>query len=331
MAFTKDCPIDLPSLTQLDAKADDLWAYGSAFIANTLYFLAPGSQVRYENLEGLPEHPVIVATNHTQFYDFMPLRAPLLFQGHSFVSWVKARAYRSWRTASYLSRVGCVPICSRGYILAGDFFGTLDRRPTEDEYRKLRDHVDKGVALPKAEPYLTLQNKARSILGAAFDPGQTTYANAIRELFYQMMMLTIEKTQEGVERGDHVHIYPQGSIAQRLIPGKTGVIEAALALDLPILAVGINGCRESFWGKTPVIVPRKKTTVRFDTVLTHVNRSDFPPEYRPFHPDDTDAYRPILQRYTDRVMERLNTLLDADHQWAPDRRSDAKSGVARFF
>ena len=331
MAFTKDCPIDLPALQQLDARAEDLWAYGSAFISNTLYFVSPGAQVQYEGLEGLPDSPVIVATNHTQFYDFLPLRAPLLFRGYSFVSWVKARAYRSMRTAKYLSKVGCVPICSRGYILAGDFFATLERRPTEEEYRRLRDHVDRGVALPKEEPYLTLQNKARPILGWAFDPAALSYAKAVRELFYQMMTLTIEKTQQGVDRGDHVHIYPQGSIAQRLIPGKTGVIEAALALNLPILAVGINGCRDSFWGKTPLIVPQKKTVVRFDHLLTHVDRGDFPPDYRPFHPDDTDACRPTLQRYTDQVMERLNTLLDPDHQWAEDRQSDAKSGVARFF
>lgn len=323
--------IDFEALNNTESIADTRWAASAAGAAVALFRASPGFELTIENLEGLPDRPVIVAMNHTHFYDFLPLRAPTFFMNRTFVSWVKARAYKDPRVGLFLSKTGNVPICSRGYIIASDFYELFERRPTEDEYRVLREHVDHGSPLPDEELYERIQETSRNMLGWAFNPTAQSYRQAVRAVFYELMQISLRKTRRAVNRGDHVHVYPQGSIAQRLIPGKVGIVHAALALGLPILPVGVAGCRDGFHGKTPLPVPGQKMSVRFGDELYTVPRDEFPDDFRPYHPDDEQRVRAQLEYHTQLIMERINELLPPDHQWAPDMQSDAKRGVARFF
>lgn len=324
-------PVDLKSLRAMNPIPNRRWTIPSAGIGVALYKLVPGAQVIVENPEALPQRPAIIAMNHTHFYDWMPLRAPLLFKGQEFISWVKARAYKDAFVSEFLQHVGCIPVCSRGYVIACDFFDVQKRPPTEDEYRALRDHIDKDTELPEGRVFDSIRTTRRDILGRPFDPDAESWASAVRQTYYELMMITIDKTKRNVERGDHVHIYPQGSIAKNLIPGKIGIIQAALALDLPIIAAGMSGCRESYAHNFPVPMPGQKVTIRFSDTPYVIPRDEFPPNYRPFHPEDEKAHRDKLQRHVDVLMEQLNALLEPEYQWAEDMQSDAKTGVMRFF
>lgn len=325
-------PIDLNVLRELDPKPNPLVAWGSAAIFMGLLKGSPGSRVTFEGLENLPQRPVIIAMNHTQFYDFLPLRAPLLFRGRRFSSWVKARAFREERVKRFLLSTGNIPLCSRGYILASDFYSLFTRRPTEDEYRAMRRHLDHGELLPEGDVFSRLEHTPRAILGRPFSPPEESWRGAMRETYYELMTAAIDHARRCVERGDHIHIYPQGTIAARLISGKIGIIQTAIALDLPILPVGVSGCREAFYKGTPMVRPNSHMIVRFGATPYSVPREEFPPNFRPFHPDDEPLYRDRLQRHVDIIMEQLNLLLEPDYQWGPDRQSeDAKQGVDRFF
>ena len=323
--------LEFEDMNNMESIADDLWAWPAATASMVLFRLTPGVRLILENVEALPDEPVIVAMNHTHFFDFLPLRVPLLFQGYTFVSWVKARVYQDPAVRAFLSHTGNVPLCSRGYIIASDFFELMHRRPTEPEYRHLREHVDHGAPLPEGRLWDTIQETPRNMLGWAFNPHAHSYRQAVRQVFYELMQITLRKTRRGVNRGDHVHVYPQGSIARRLIPGKVGTVETALALGLPILPLGVSGCCEAFHKKTPFLVPGQTVHVRFGDELYVVPRDDFPSDYRPFHPDDESQHRAALEYHTQMLMERINELLTPDYQWAPDMKSNAKSGVARFF
>ena len=327
-------PIDLEIMNAFDPIARPIWAWGAASIAMGIFKTSPGTTIAFHNLEALPkDRPVIVAMNHTQFYDFLPLRAPLLFRGHRFVSWVKARAYRSSKASGFLMRTGNIPISSKGYIVASDFYDLFQRAPTDEEYEHLRLHLNYNQPFPEKDAiFEKLQFEPREILGRHFNPSRETWRQAIREIFYEFMTLTVEKTRRCVERGDHVHIYPRGTIAPRLIPGKTGIIQTALALDLPILAVGVSGCREAYYKGTPLTYPNSRFVVRFGDELYHVPRNEFPDDYRPFHPDDEMAHRAKLQRHVDVIMDRINALVEPEYQWADDDAlAEVKRGVERFF
>lgn len=329
---SKKSPIDLNVLRDLDPLADPMWAWGAASIWMGMYKPTPGVRVVYENLEALPQRPVIIAMNHTQFYDFLPLRSPLLFRGKQFVSWVKARAYRNPYAANFLMRTGNIPICSKGYILASDFYALFERAPTEEEYRAMRANLDRQEPFPQDEVFDILQHRKRDILARPFDPKKETWREAMRNISYEFMLITLDKTRQCVDRGQHVHVYPQGTIDARLIPGKTGIIQTALALDLPILPVGVSGCTDGFYKNTPWPMPHTTFTVRFGDTPYVVPRDEFPPSYRPFHPDDEAPYKDRLQRHVDVIMNQLNALLDPECQWADDLHpSHAKTGVDRFF
>ena len=323
---------DLRLLKDYDSVPKTFWTTTAAGIALGLWKGSPHFELIMEGAEHLPrDEPVIVAMNHTHFFDFLPLRAPLYFDGQKFCSWVKARAYKSAASSFWLRRVGTIPLCSKGYVIVADYVACFGERPSDETYRILRDHVDAHTPLPEGEPFETIAHRRRDILGWHFDPDARSWRDAVRTVFYDMMQLSVQKTRANVAKGEHVHVYPQGSIARRLIPGKVGMIELALDLGLPILALGVSGCRESFIGKSPLVRPNSRIIVRFDSSLYAVPREEFPHDYRPFHPDDTERHRARLERHTSCVMERINALLEPDYQWATDLQSDAKTGIRRFF
>lgn len=326
-------PIDLDIMNRFNPTSHPLWEWGGACVAMGIIKTSPGTRVDFYNLEALPSRPVILAMNHTQFYDFLPLRVPLLFKGHRCVSWVKARAYRNTYASKFLMRTGNIPICSKGYIVASDFFALFERPPTNEEYEALRVHLKDNAPFPEDNAiFARLQYATRDILGRPFDPKQETWREAIRETFYDFMQITLEKTRRCVERGDHVHVYPQGTIAPRLVSGKTGIIQTALALNLPILAVGVSGCREAYIGSTPFMKGGSHFTVRFADNPYIVPRDEFPPNYRPFHLDDELAHRDKLQHHVNRVMDQLNELVEPHYQWADEATlAELKRGVDRFF
>ena len=102
-------------------------------------------------------------------------------------TWIKARAWQNPVMINYLSYTGNVPLASRGYVISGDFKQLFGRKPSNDEYRALRDHLDEGSPLPEGEVFDQLQNQARSILGEDYSPSQSTYRQAIESCFKQFM------------------------------------------------------------------------------------------------------------------------------------------------
>ncbi len=324
--------VTIDTLIKTESIANTFCSYLGAGISVVSFKLARGASVRLEGLERLPKAPVIVAMNHTHMMDFLPLRTPLLFKGKTFVSWVKARNYHNPAMRQFLSYTGNVPICSRGYIIAGDLQQLAGKLEDESVYRALRDHVDKGVALPEGPLFDRIQNERRSILGWDFDPSTSTYREAIQATYYEMMQHALRLTQRGVDRGDHAHIYPQGTRSKQLTPGRNGIIQAAIALNLPILPVGVSRTLEVFKApNSPWPKPHSgEIIVRFGEVMA-IPRDELPYDYRPFHPLDERQHRATLDGHIQDVMQRLNGLLEPEYQWADDLQGSVKQGISRFL
>ena len=299
-------------------------------IANLLIRRIGRTQVVWQG-KSLPDHPVIIATNHTHRLDFLPMWVDLIHGGHLLTGWVKARMYKHRRARWMMRSTGYnIPLVSKGYLIAADFKELFDRRPGEGEYRRLRDHLDHRQPLPKSPTFERLQTQERSILGCRFEPHKETYREALVDLYYRMMSRALDLAGKAVNVGAHLHIYPEGEVSQRLTRGHTGIVHVALALDLPIVPVGISGIAEAYIGNGP-LTRGGEVRICVGEEL-EVDPELGGPDFRPFHPDDQVACDRRFQEVTDRVMKALNQLVDPSLRSERERGGSPQSdGVERFY
>lgn len=283
-----------------------------------------GVRIEAEGARSLGSRPVLLASNHTHEYDFLPLRWFLYDRfGTGVSTWIKPRAYAGL-AGFYLKRTGNIPVASRGYVIAVDFSRTLGRRPTEAEYRALRDHVDDGATLPDAGALAAITSIPRQILGHDFDPRRASYRDAIHATFARMMDITLAHSRRTLAAGQTLHIYPQGTITPRLTPSRTGAIQAAIALDIPVVPVGISGVRE-VWPEGKALPRRGNITIRFGTP----RRVHRPAEFSAFRKATEIRHRAFLEAEAARLTDDIEGLLDPSYR--RDHLSDMPHrGIARF-
>ncbi len=303
------------------------WTAAGRRVGELLFWLPPRARVELEGLEHLPAGPAIFAPNHTHKFDFFPLRCALLHRGVHLMTWIKARDYQHPAMRWILGKGGNIPLVSRGFLIASDFAQVHGRKPTEAEYRALRLYVDEGLAVDAhLEKGLSF---SRRIAGVEVD-FTDGYRQAVRRAYHVLMNEALRLARIGRDAGRHQHIYPQGATSRQLTPGHPGVIQAALALGVPVIPVGVSGCREVFLGKGHPLTRGGRVTIRLGPPF-EVVRTVVPEGFRPFDPDEEDAHRAALQAQSDRLMEIINGLCAPAYQWAADAHSDAKRGVARFY
>ncbi len=287
-----------------------------------------GAAVRFEGFEP-PTRPVLYVTNSTQKNDFMGIRTEWWRRGVEVSTVTKAKNYHQAVMAFLLGRVGVIPLASRGYFVLVDFKAVAGRRPTEEEYRALRDHLDRDLPLPPGEPFDRLRDTARSILGRAFEPSRSSYRDVIRALYVWSLSETLRLTREVVAAGSSVQMYPEGTVSSRLGKGRIGAVQLAHALGLPIVPVGMSGCREVFRGQG-FGLRRGTITVRFGQPW-ELPRNELPASFRPFHPDDEATHRGVLDGWTETIMTSIDALLDAPYRRQAGFEGDGTKGTRRFL
>lgn len=292
-------------------------------------FRKHGLEVRINGRERLGGEPCLIACNATHQYDLVPMRYAFHTSGHPVVTLSKGKNYHGVLMRTFCTKLGSVPIVSRGYIIVMDFKALLGRKPEEAEYRALREHLDAGTPLPEGEIFDAMTNRPRTILGFAFDPTARSYRDTALALYSEMMGRTIALSRRAMEQGHDVQIFPQGSSSTRLSKGHIGAVQLAHALDVPIMPVGVNGCL--------TVLPRHRS-MDMAAGLVHmrvgeslrVDLSALPDDFSPFDPAQERTFAAPLKAATQVVMERINGLLDPQYQWAEDQRSDGADGVRRF-
>jgi len=319
-------PMTLQRLRDRDPVARR-WAIAGMAAVVGVGLNVPGRRVRFvvEGADGLPARPVLLAMNHTHYVDWIALRWVAFRLGRMQVNWVKPRTYEQG-FATFLDLTGNVPLVSRGYLLSADVRALVGRAPTEAEYRALRDHLDHGAALPEGPLFDRLAREPRDVLGLSFDPAATTWRDHVEHLFAQMMDATLAHTRALVARGLDLAIMPQGSTAMRLTNGHPGAVQAALALGLRIVPVGVSGFPQAFGDSHGL--PRRAGTVTVRFGAPYV--PDPIPGLEPFLPASERAHARALRDATAGLMDRIDALLDPEHRWSQDRDRVDIEGVARF-
>lgn len=267
-----------------------------------------------------PMRPSLLCTNSTHRYDFLALmKAVDQLPGEHVrrvVTVSKAKNYQSGPLAFVMARSGTVPLASRGYFIAADFVALRGARPTDDEYRSLRSHVDNDTPLPPA--LVDVLRVPRAIAGRAFDPSQRAYRSAIEEAFARGAQQSLQLARAAISAGFHVQIYPEGTVSTsgRLGVGRRGAVQLAHALGVPLVPVGMSGCARAFRGPVPW---RADVQVRFGAPLDVT----LPTAHRAFVRDDERAHAAFLDAGTARLMSAIGVLLDE-----PAGRTEAPSRAA---
>ena len=237
----------------------------------------------------------------------------------------KAKNYHDPIMRFLLSRLGVVPLASKGYLLLVDFTGAIGRRPDDAEYRALRDRLERGAPWPAGEPFEALATRPRALLGHAFDPAAEPYRAFVQRVYAEEPLgETLRLAREAVAAGADVQMYPEGTVAPRLGRGRPGAVQLAWALGLPIVPVGMSGCPDAFAGDSPLLRVRPggaaALTIRFGRALT-LPPNLLPADFRPFNAVAEATHRAALVGYTDDVlMPAIEALLDP-----PFRRGEAPS------
>ena len=302
-----------------------------------------GTRVALEGIEHFPTSPAILACNSTHKMDWfffqelfmnLGLRAPIISKG------------KNWHEP--MARFGCqfldaLPMVSRGYILSVDLKEVLRERPDEALYRAVREHLDRDAALDEGDPRVeAILDTPRDILGARFDPRQGSYRTFIEMLYFRFQNEhLLRMSREMVRQKHHIHIYPQGTVSSRLSRGRVGAVELAIALDVPIVPMGLSGAPEVFLSDSLPLLRGGVVTLRIGEPMTAQELMDASPQsallepipetFRPFHPRDERQHHDTLQAMTDVLMDQINDLLDPPYQWASSKESDGKQGVKRFI
>lgn len=321
--------VGLRELEGLDPLPDRLtwWLTDKALWA--MHELYGGVRVELEEVPELTA-PVIFAMNHSHYYDFMPSRRALWTHlGIKTVSFVKARAYQHRLDSLFVTSIGNIPIVSRGYLICADFARVHGRKPGEDEYRRLREHIDHGAALPDEPIYRALQTRRRSMLDLPFDPAASSYRAGLERCYAAGMAGTLAHARRAVAAGVHLHIYPEGLYSTRLSRGRIGAVQFALALDLPIVPVGFCGMNELFAARA--MVPRRPGVLRMRFGEPRRVASSAFPGFRPFVPSEERRLRGALERETEGLMVAINELLEPAYRWGEELDGDGLEGVGRFF
>lgn len=302
------------------------------------YRLAP-VKITLEGLENIPSEPVIFAMNHTDRYNYWPFQFQLWKEtGRFTATWVKGKYYENPFVRKFMELVNSIPAVSRGYILTKDFAQTIQREPSQEEYRLLRKQIDHYFWNQTLENSSTehipqaLLTKKRNMLGREFNPKKETYWDAVTQLFNTMNQRFLELNKEAFEKNLDVLIFPQGTRSTRLSKGHGGISQAALYFNRSIVPVGCSGADQAYPANSP-IAKSGNITFRIGKPITQTQMKPFMPE-EPFIPFTNTAeknYHENFQKLVDVVMDRINHLVDEPYQFSQSKDSDGTQGSKRFI
>ena len=296
------------------------------------YALPGRTKIVVEGAERMPERASVLAMNHTDRYNYWPFQYWLWKNQQRFTAtWVKGKYYENKFLGKFMEMTNNIPAPSKGYIMTRDFLSTVGRPPSKDEYAALRDLAAGKSPPPDALPS-EIALRERDMLGRQFDPQKESYGECVRLLLAEMNSLFVEINKAAFDAGLDLLIFPQGTRSIRLSKGHIGMIQAALHFKRDIVPIGCNGSDKVYpggspWAKSGKICYRIGEPMPYESFAEH----HLPEGLNAFDPEVLAAHRDSMQALVDKVMERINDLLDPEYQFGDGEGSDGVDGAKRFI
>lgn len=293
------------------------------------YAFPPKTEVHIEGFDNIPtDRPVCLALNHTDRYNCWPLQWRMLRERNAFsVAWVKAKYYQHPFTRYFLLSTSNIPLASRGYVIIKEFSKIVGRKPTDEEYRFLRDLLDEKIEVNE-QSLLSTSSECRQFLS----PSPVQSLHKINTLFNDLSNEVVTLNEKALALGHNILVFPQGTRSKRLIRGHIGMAQMTQRLGIDIVPVGCMGSDVCYSGNAPW-AKGGTITYRVGTPLT-INGPELAPyrvteSFVPFSHHAQMQYGQQFRSITDIVMNRINDLLDEPYKM-DSNQEQSSSGSTRF-
>jgi 1-acyl-sn-glycerol-3-phosphate acyltransferase len=312
--------IDLALYDRLHLKPRNCTEWSIASLVIRPNYLISGVRLDLQGLERLPkagDETLIVAMNHTDRYNYLPIMEYLFRHPEwpRLAAWVKGKYFRSRAVAWALLATNNIPLPSTGHTLE-ELYRAHFRHPIPSQlYRPVRDVIDGRRRLddPKLDP------RAREALQTPVHAPDVAGRRPLLETVREQLQVTMDRCLDFTLRAmdtHHLHliVFPEGTRSVQLGIGRIGLIQFALAMGRRVLPVGCSGSDLVYPYNLPIARPGT-VTYRFGEPYDPRDLLE-PGEIGPFTPftSQAEAYRPTFERLTFDLMCRLNVLLDPRHQ-----------------
>ena len=291
------------------------------------YALPPKTEIVVEGLENLPtDRRVFLAMNHTDRYNSWPLQHYLHLNRKEYTcTWVKGKYYLNALTRTFLLSTNNIPLASRGYVISSRFKKAINRPPSGEEYRLIRDLMDEKSGLEALNP------ASEDLLQFLGDTPKTCL-DALRADFAGMSDEVIRLNKQAFELGHHILVFPEGTRSIKLSKGHTGLAQMAQRLGVDIVPIGCSGSSKCYPGAIPW-AKGGRIVYRIGQAIA-LNASENAPmrvtdSFIPFSYAAQQNHGQSFQRLTDIVMNRINDLLDPEYQ--RDESASGKTEINRFL
>jgi 1-acyl-sn-glycerol-3-phosphate acyltransferase len=287
-------------------------------------------EIIVEGMEHLPVGPVIYAMNHTDNYNYWPFQYHLHKHGAYTATWVKGKNYETPAVSAFMRWTNNIPLASRGYVITRDFVNVMGRRPRPVEYRALRDAADGLFDVDTSIVPRAVLDSERDMLGRRFAPGAERYVDAVDDLMRKLMKRFVALNQRAHDLGVPILVFPQGTRTVRLSRGHIGLAQMALHLGVPIVPIGCSGSDLVYTGRSILSKPGR-IVYRIGKPMNDWADLTPPGPFEPFARETETMHRDRFQAVVDRVMDRIDDLVDERHKFEIDRSSDGSRGTDRFL
>ncbi len=277
-----------------------------------------------EHLEG--DEPMMLAMNHTDRFNYAPFMRELDQLGFPpLAPWVKGKYYQNPIISRLLCWCACMPIPSRGFLLALDWLARMGQKPDSQEYRQLRELGD--GTWDGGELKATVLEYLRRAPGG----GAEGFFPAFQEHFEGLSGEVVRINEESMGLGYRPLVFPQGTRSKRLTRGFSGVVQMALHLGVRIVPVGVSGSDNIYPGDSPFSVAGHVHYSVGEPFDPRQSRSDAPSNFVPLTIRASQDHGPAFDRITADLMERINELLPPEYQFAPESDAAVAAGAERFL
>jgi len=269
-----------------------------------------GTEIVVEGIERIPQdEPVFIAMNHTDRFSYGPLMWEMHRRGmpRYLSTWIKGKYFKNPVMRRMFLHAGHIPIPSRGYLIRTEVARRTGVALDAETYRVLRGLVngadtDRDAVRPLVAPW----------------GGPDAFAAAIRRLFADMMHEVLRLHREAFSEGmRHVLVFPEGTRTPRLIQGRTGLIEVAQQMGVPIVPIACSGGDRIYPGDVPIssggrVVYRVGPVLRVDgpALGPHRVREHFVP----FSPESSRDHGAQFRALTDAVMAHISAGLEPSYR-----------------
>ena len=309
-------------LQSIDIRQNPIAQKIFANILAVSYTVPRKTNIIVEGWENIPETPCFLAMNHTDRYNYWPFQYMLAKKLDQYTcTWVKAKYFRHPLLRRFLLACNNIPVAPKGTLIAKSFFDKMGRKPSGDEYRHIRNHLQKG-------------DPPASEVAAFFGQTPQTVVQEIESNFALLSEEVVRLNKEALQKGHHILIFPQGTRSKRLSKGHIGLAQMSQRLQASIIPIGCSGsdiCHPGSnpWAKGGTITYRIGTPIAVDD--PRIIKYKIGEEFVPFSAQAHQRYQHSFQSITNVVMDEINTLVDPAYQYSKDKVSDGVQGVERFL